>query len=57
VAYTGDRDMWCGKEKKKTKHTRCPHCNGKGNTLTTQCGWHCQSGYWCSNGVGDRWHK
>jgi hypothetical protein len=42
VAYAGDRDMWCGKEKKKTRHTGCPQCNGKGDTLTTQCGWRCQ---------------
>jgi len=57
MAYTGDRQMWCGKEKKKTKHTRCPHCKGKGDGQWSQCGWHCQSGYWCSNGLGDRWHK
>jgi len=54
--YSGDRDMWCNKERKKTKHTRCPSCNGRGPTMTTHCGWRCNGGYWCSNGLGDKYH-
>ncbi len=56
MAYTRDQDQYCGKCKKKTKHVRCPRCNGKGGSLTTQCR-HCgNSGYKCENGVNDQYH-
>lgn len=57
MSYTKDKDLYCGKEKKRTKHTKCPNCGGKGRTMTTHCGWDCQEGYWCSNGLKDKWHK
>lgn len=57
MPYTRDRDMYCGKERKRTRHTRCPNCRGTGNRTFSQCGWSCQDGYWCANGLHDRWHK
>jgi len=57
MSYRRDQDMYCGKERKRTKHTKCPNCQGSGPTMTTQCKWGCQDGYWCSNGLRDQWHK
>lgn len=57
MSYNGDKELYCDKERKKTKHTRCPHCNGQGDKQLTTCGWHCQAGYWCVNGIEDKWHK
>jgi hypothetical protein len=57
MSYTGDKEMFCRKEGKKTKHTRCPNCQGQGHKQTTRCKWDCQGGYWCSNGLSDRYHR
>ena len=54
--YGGDKDQYCSKERKKTRWVRCPHCNGRGDTWTTQCGNKCDAGYKCQNGVNDKWH-
>jgi len=57
MGYSGDRYANCKKCGKKTKFKRCPKCNGKGRTVTTQCP-HCQdTGYKCENGMNDRWHS
>lgn len=57
MSYGRDQEMYCGKEKKRTKHTKCPNCGGSGSTMTTHCGWRCQDGYSRSNGLHDRYHK
>ncbi len=57
MAYTGDKMMHCRKCGKKTKHVRCPRCNGKGGGAMTQCR-HCSnSGYKCENGANDQYHS
>jgi len=56
VRYQGDRDMHCRKCGKRTRHKRCPRCEGKVGSWTT-CG-HCgNTGYKCENGMNDSGHK
>ncbi len=56
MSFSGDKEMYCSPEKKKTRHVRCPSCNGKGGGATTQCN-HCSnSGYKCSTKPSDRYH-
>jgi hypothetical protein len=55
MGYSGDRDMYCNKCKKKMKHVRCPNCKGNPPAFT-RCSWCGNSGYKCSNGANDRYH-
>lgn len=56
MRFTGNRDQRCGKCKKTTRFVRCPKCEGKGGSWSTQCH-HCGStGYKCEKGIHDRYH-
>lgn len=58
VEYQGDRDMYCNDRKcrKRTRHKRCPNCDGHGGGATTHCAWCKNSGYKCENGMSDKYH-
>jgi hypothetical protein len=58
MGYSGDDYRHCGKCKKKTKHVRCPSCNGtSGGLLSGQCGSCRNSGHKCEVGKNDRYHN
>jgi hypothetical protein len=57
MPYTGDKYQYCKNRMcgKRTKWVRCPNCQGR-PPAGTQCGWKCDNGYVCENGVRDKWH-
>jgi hypothetical protein len=56
--YTRDKYQYCNSKKckKKTRWTRCPGCNGSGPKQMSTCSWRCSDGYWCEQGLKDRFH-
>jgi DnaJ-class molecular chaperone len=57
MTYTRDQqNVYCSRCRKKVRMVKCPKCNGKGRTATTQCPNCNNTGYKCENGVNDRYH-
>ena len=56
MCHQRDFDANCEKCKKRTRHVKCPKCNGRGKTLTTHRGNCGNTRSECENGQKDRFH-